>query len=77
MEGRCPQNTEQCFVTMANVAALLEREKAKEHKERFYSRIPPYPIRLLSKLYPDKYEPPTFSQYDSKREAPLSTLASL
>lgn len=52
---------------MANVTALLEREKAKEPKERFYSRIPPYPMRLLSKLYPDRYEPPTFSQYDSKK----------
>ena len=52
---------------MANVAMLLEREKAKMLKERFYSRIPPYPLRLLNKPYLDKYEPLTFSQYDDRK----------
>ena len=36
-------------------------------KERFYSRRPPYPMRLLSKPYPNRYEPPTFSQYDGRK----------
>lgn len=35
--GRGPQNTEQRFVTMADVVALLEWEKAKGPKERFCS----------------------------------------
>lgn len=52
-----PQNSEQRFVMMANVAALLEQEKAKATKERFYSRRPLYPFRILNKLYLDRYEP--------------------
>lgn len=67
LEGRCPQNTKQCFMTMVDVMALLEREKAKVPKERFYSRRPPYPIRLLRKPYPDRYELLTFSKYDSRK----------
>ena len=52
---------------MADVAALLEQEKAKTPKERFYSPRPPYLLRILNKLYPNKYEPRTFAQYDGKR----------
>ena len=32
-----PQNTDQHFITMAEVAALLEQERAKAPKERFYA----------------------------------------
>ena len=65
--GGGPQNAEQHFVTMADIAALLEQEKAKTPKERFYSRRPPYPLRILNKPYPNKYEPRTFAQYDGRR----------
>ena len=52
---------------MAKVAALLEQEKAKAPKERLYARRPPYPLRILSKPYPERYEPQVFAQYDGKR----------
>ena len=35
--GGVPRNTEQCFFTMAEVAALLEQEKARTPKDRFYA----------------------------------------
>ena len=59
--GDGPQNIEQHFITMADIAVLLEQEKAKVPKERFYSRRPPYPLRILSKPYPNRYEPRTFA----------------
>ena len=34
--GGGPQNIEQHFITMAEVAMLLEQERAKAPKERFY-----------------------------------------
>ena len=52
--GGVPQNAEQCFITMAEVAALLEQERARAPKERFYPRRPPYPLRVLSKPYPKR-----------------------
>ena len=55
--GGGSQNTENHFVMMANVATLLEQEKAKAPKEIFYSRRPLYPLRILSKPYPNRYEP--------------------
>ena len=41
---------------MAEVTALLEQERAKVPKERFYTQRPPYPLRILSKPYPERYE---------------------
>ena len=35
--GGGPLNTEHHFITMAEVAALLEQERAKAPKERFYA----------------------------------------
>ena len=35
--GVVPQNTDQCFITMAEVVALLEQERAKAPKKRFYA----------------------------------------
>ena len=32
-----------------------------------YIRKPPYPIKLLSKPYPEKYETPTFALYDGRK----------
>ena len=46
---------------------LLEQERAKAPKERFYEQRPPYPLRILSKPYPERYKPRTFVQYDGKR----------
>ena len=42
---------------MAEVAALLKQEKARAPKERLYAQIPSYPLRILSKPYPERYEP--------------------
>ena len=50
-----PQNAEQRFITVAEVTALLEQERARAPKERFYARRPPYPLKVLSKLYPERY----------------------
>ena len=59
--GGVPQNVEQRFITMAEVAAFLEQERARTPKERFYMRRPPYPLRVLNKLYPERYEPYAFA----------------
>ena len=61
------QHAKQCFITMAEVATLLEQERAKAPKERFYTRRPPYPLRVLDKPYPKKYEPQAFAQYDDRK----------
>ena len=52
---------------MAEVVVLLEQERAKAPKERFYAQRPPYPLRILSKSYPERYEPQTFAQYDGRK----------
>ena len=59
---------------IADITALLELEKAKMPKERFYSRRPPYPVRLLSKPYSDRYEPPTM-QYDGRKESTIENVS--
>ena len=68
---RVPQNVEQRFITMAEVAALLEQERARAPKERFYvrrpPRRPPYLLRVLSNPYPERYELRAFAQYDDKK----------
>ena len=63
---------------MAEVAALLEQETAKAPKEIFYSRIPLFLLRIISKPYPDRYEPHldryklwTFAQNDGRRESAI------
>ena len=55
--GGVPHNAEQRFITMAEVEALLEQERARAPKERFYARRPPYPLNVLNKPYPERYEP--------------------
>ena len=37
LAGGVPRNAEQRFITMAEVAALLEQERARTPKERFYA----------------------------------------
>ena len=65
--GGVPQNAEQRFITMAEVAALLEQGRARAPKERFYARRPPYPLKVLNKPYPERYEPRAFAQYDGRK----------
>ena len=65
--GGVPQNVEQCFITMAEVAVVLEQERVRAPKERFYARRPPYLLRVLSKPYPERYEPWAFAQYDGRK----------
>ena len=52
---------------MAEVAALLKQEKAKAPKERLYVQRHPYPLRILSKPYLERYEPWDFAQYDGRK----------
>ena len=52
---------------MVEVVALLEQERAKAPKERFYARRPPYPLRILNKPYTKRYEPQVFVQYNGKK----------
>ena len=61
LAGGVPRNAGQRFITMAEVAALLEQERARTPKERFYARRPPYPLKVLSKPYPERYEPRAFA----------------
>ena len=67
LAGGVPQNAEQHFITMAEVATLLEQERARAPKERFYAWRPPYPLKVLNKPYPERYEPKAFTQYDGRK----------
>ena len=73
--GGVPQNAEQCFITMAEVVALLEQERARAPKERFYARRPPYPLKVLSKPYLKRYEPRAFAQYDGRKGSDVEYLS--
>ena len=56
------------FVTLSNLTSLLERERGKQWKKPMhYIRKPPYPAKLLSKPYPEKYKTPTFALYDGRK----------
>ena len=52
-----PQNAKQHFIIMAKVAALLKQERARTPKDKFYARRRPYPLKVLSKPYSERYEP--------------------
>ena len=65
--GGVPQHAEQRFITMAEVVALLEQERARTPKERFYARRSPYLLRVLSKTYPERYELRAFTQYNGRK----------
>ena len=60
--GGALQNVGQHFITMADVATLLEQERARAPKERFYARRPPYALMILNKPCPERYEPQIFAQ---------------
>ena len=61
LAGGVPRNAEQRLITMAEVVALLEQERARTLKEKFYARRPPYPLKVLSKPYLERYEPRAFA----------------
>ena len=65
--GCVPQNAKQRFITMAEVTALLEQERARTPNERFYARRPPYLLRVLSETYLERYEPRAFTQYNGRK----------
>lgn len=47
---------------------MLERERGSQPREpRHYVRRPPYPVKLLSKLYLENYETLAFALYDGRR----------
>ena len=56
---------------MAEVASLQEQERARAPKEKFYAQRPSYLLRILSKLYPERYEPQVFAQYDGRKGSAL------
>ena len=62
---------------MAEVVAFLEQEKARIPKEIFYARRPPYPLRVLSKPYLERYEPRAFAQYDGKKGSAVKHVSKL
>ena len=67
LAGGAFRSAGQRFITMAEVTTLLEQERARTPKERFYSRRSPYPLKVLSKPYPERYEPRAFAQYDGRK----------
>ena len=67
LAGGVPRNAERRFITMAEVAALLEQERARTPKERFYTQRPLYPLKVFSKPYLKRYELRIFAQYDGKK----------
>uniref|UniRef100_A0A2N9JAJ4 RNase H type-1 domain-containing protein n=1 Tax=Fagus sylvatica TaxID=28930 RepID=A0A2N9JAJ4_FAGSY len=65
-------NKEEPFITMSEVADLLQQEREKILKEpRHFVKKPPYPIELLKQPYPDKYVTPTFSRFDGRKGSAL------
>jgi hypothetical protein len=70
--GFSERNTNSQFVTLSDVAALIEKEREKLPKEtRHFFRRPPYPLELLNKPYPKNYEIPTFSLFDGRKGSAL------
>ena len=43
--------------------AANKEERVRAPKERFYAQRPPYPLRVLSKPYLERYKPRVFTQY--------------
>ena len=62
---------------MAEVAALLEQERVRATKERFYARRPLYPLRVLSKPYLERYEPQAFAQYYGRKGSVVEHVSKL
>ncbi|GKV20197.1 hypothetical protein SLEP1_g30355 [Rubroshorea leprosula] len=58
----------QGFVTMADLTALLDKERSRQSLTTFqFIHDPPYPKEILSKPYPKNYGSPTFPLYDKRK----------
>jgi hypothetical protein len=65
-------NKEEPFITLSEVADLMQQEREKILKEpRHFVKKPPYPAELLKQPYPDKYVTPTFSRFDGRKGSAL------
>jgi hypothetical protein len=65
-------NKEEPFITLSEVAELLQQEREKILKEpRHFVKKPPYPAELLKQPYPDKYVTLTFSRFDGRKGSAL------
>uniref|UniRef100_A0A2N9EI75 Uncharacterized protein n=1 Tax=Fagus sylvatica TaxID=28930 RepID=A0A2N9EI75_FAGSY len=65
-------NKEEPFITLSEVADLLQQEREKILKEpRYFVKKPPYPAELLKQPYPDKYATLTFSRFDGRKGSAL------
>ena len=53
--------------TLNSTSSPWKQERARTPKERFYARRPPYPLKVLSKPYPERYELRAFAQYDGRK----------
>ena len=60
---------------MVEVVVLLEQERAKVPKKRFYAQKPLYPLRILNKPHPERYELRTFAQYNGRRESAIKHMS--
>ena len=60
---------------MVEVAALLEQERARTPKDRFYARRPPYPPKVLSKPYPKRYKLKASTQYDGRKGSAIKQVS--
>jgi glutathione peroxidase-family protein len=64
------------FVTMSDVADLLKQGKERLPKEpRHFVRKPSYPIELLKEPYPEKYDTPTFTLFDSRKGSAMEHIS--
>ena len=58
------------YLTLADVNALLEKEREKLSRiPKKFSRDPPFPPELLRKPCPKGYEPPKFHPFDGRNES--------
>ena len=61
---------------MSNVTDLLKQERERLPKEpRHFVRRPPYPIKLLKELYPEKYDTPTFALFDGRKGSAMEHIS--
>ena len=60
---------------MADVVALLEREKAKMSKERLSLEGHHTPMELLNKSYSERYELSTFAQYNGRKGSAIEHMS--
>ena len=64
---RCPTECGTMFHYYGQNNDSPGTRETRTPKERFYARRPPYPLRVLSKPYPERYEPRAFTQYNGRK----------